>query len=64
MTASASCTTTSCMASQLPPFIDSGFDLLTTPEQAAEFAEKWETQNFVPEGGSPFGVGDASAYTS
>jgi len=46
----------------LPPFIDSGFDLLTTPEQAAEFAKKWETQNFVPEGGSPFGIGDASVY--
>jgi ribose transport system substrate-binding protein len=46
----------------LPPFIDSGFDLLTTPEQAVEFAKKWETQNFVPEGGSPFGKGDASVY--
>ena len=34
----------------LPPFIDSGFDLLTTPEQAVEFAKKWETQDFVPEG--------------
>jgi ribose transport system substrate-binding protein len=49
---------------ELPPFIDSGYDLLTTPEQAAEFAKKWETQNFVPEGGSPFGLGNASAYTS
>lgn len=49
---------------ELPPFIDSGFDLLTTPEQAAEFATKWETQNFVPEGGSPFGNGDAAAYSS
>ncbi len=49
---------------ELPPFIDSGFDLLTTPEQAAEFAKKWETQNFVPEGGSKFGLGVASAYTS
>lgn len=49
---------------ELPPFIDSGYDLLTTPEQATEFAKKWETQNFVPEGGSPFGKGDASAYTS
>jgi ribose transport system substrate-binding protein len=46
----------------LPSFIDSGFDLLTTPEQAVEFAKKWETQNFVPEGGSKFGLGDASAY--
>ena len=46
----------------LPPFIDSGFDLLTTPEDAVAFAEKWETQNFVPEGGSPFGNGDASVY--
>ena len=49
---------------ELPSFIDSGFDLLTTPEPAAEFAKKWETQNFVPEGGSKFGLGDASAYTS
>ena len=48
----------------LPPFIDSGFDLLTTPEQAAEFAKKWETQNFVPEGGSKFGKGDAAAYAT
>jgi ribose transport system substrate-binding protein len=48
----------------LPPFIDSGFDLLTTPEEAAAFAKKWETQNFVPEGGSKFGKGDASAYSS
>jgi ribose transport system substrate-binding protein len=47
---------------ELPPFIDSGFDLLTTPEDAVAFAEKWETQNFVPEGGSPFGNGDASVY--
>jgi ribose transport system substrate-binding protein len=47
---------------QLPPFIDSGFDLLLTPEDAVAFNEKWETQNFVPEGGSPFGNGDASAY--
>jgi ribose transport system substrate-binding protein len=47
---------------ELPAFIDSGFDLLTTPEQATEFAKKWETQNFVPEGGSKFGLGDASAY--
>jgi len=47
---------------ELPPFIDSGFDLLTTPEQAVEFAKKWETQNFVPEGGSKFGKGDAAAY--
>src|SRR3990172_13218479 len=39
----------------LPPFIDSGYDLLTTPEEAAEFATKWETQNFVPPEGSPFG---------
>jgi ribose transport system substrate-binding protein len=46
----------------LPPFINSGFDLLTTPEDAVAFAEKWETQNFVPEDGSPFGNGDASAY--
>jgi len=46
----------------LPPFIDSGFDLLTTPEEATEFAKKWETQNFVPEGGSKFGNGDASVY--
>jgi ribose transport system substrate-binding protein len=46
----------------LPPFIDSGYDLLTTPEDAVAFAEKWETQNFVPEGGSPFGNGDASVY--
>jgi ribose transport system substrate-binding protein len=46
----------------LPPFIDSGYDLLTTPEEATEFMKKWETQNFVPEGGSKFGNGDASAY--
>jgi len=46
----------------VPDFIDSGYDLLTTPEQAVEFAKKWETQNFVPEGGSPFGKGDPSAY--
>jgi ribose transport system substrate-binding protein len=46
----------------LPDFIDSGYDLLTTPEQATEFMTKWETQNFVPEGGSPFGNGDASVY--
>jgi ribose transport system substrate-binding protein len=46
----------------VPDFIDSGYDLLTTPEQAVEFAKKWETQNFVPEGGSPFGKGDASVY--
>ncbi len=49
---------------ELPPFIDSGFDLLTTPEQATEFAKKWETQNFVPEGGGKFGKGDASAYAA
>jgi hypothetical protein len=48
----------------LPDFIDSGYDLLTTPEQATEFMTKWETQNFVPEGGSPFGQGDASVYGS
>ena len=46
----------------LPPFIDSGYDLLTTPEEATEFMKKWETQNFVPEGGSKFGLGDASVY--
>ncbi len=46
----------------LPPFVDSGFDLLTTPEQAVDFAKKWETQDFVPEGGSKFGNGDASVY--
>lgn len=46
----------------LPPFIDSGYDLLTTPEEATEFMKKWETQNFVPEGGSKFGNGDASVY--
>jgi hypothetical protein len=49
---------------QLPDFIDSGYDLLTTPEQAAEFATKWETQNFVPPEGSPFGVGNAAAYAA
>jgi ribose transport system substrate-binding protein len=49
---------------ELPPFIDSGFDLLTTPEDAAAFATKWETQNFVPEGGSKFGLGNADAYAS
>jgi ribose transport system substrate-binding protein len=47
---------------ELPPFIDSGYDLLTTPEEAEEFMVKWETQNFVPEGGSKFGNGDASVY--
>jgi ribose transport system substrate-binding protein len=50
---------------ELPPFIDSGFDFLTTPEQAVEFAAKWDDptgQSFVPEGGSPFGVGNAAAY--
>ena len=38
----------------VPDFINSGYDLLTTPEQAVEFAKKWDTQNFVPEGGSKF----------
>jgi ribose transport system substrate-binding protein len=47
---------------ELPPFIDSGFDLLTTPAEATAFAEKWVTQNFVPEGGSPFGLGNPDAY--
>jgi ribose transport system substrate-binding protein len=46
----------------LPSFIDSGYDLLTTAEEATAFMTKWETQNFVPEGGSKFGKGDASAY--
>jgi ribose transport system substrate-binding protein len=58
---------------ELPPFIDSGYDLLKTPEDAVAFATKWDAANigkpewnpnFVPEGGGKFGKGDASAYTS
>jgi ribose transport system substrate-binding protein len=58
---------------QLPDFIDSGYDLLKTPEDAVAFATKWDAANigkpewnpnFVPEGGGKFGKGDASAYTS
>jgi ribose transport system substrate-binding protein len=31
---------------QFPPFVDSGFDVVTTPQQADEFLKKWETKNF------------------
>ncbi|MCS6772727.1 MAG: sugar-binding protein [Anaerolineae bacterium] len=31
---------------QYPPFVDTGFDLVTTPEQADVFLKKWETGNW------------------
>lgn len=39
-----------------PAFVDSGFDLVSTPEQATEFLAKWKSQNFKS-GPSPFGNG-------
>jgi ribose transport system substrate-binding protein len=45
----------------LPPFVDSGYDLVTTPEQAQEFIEAWETEDFKPDV-PKFGNGDAAAY--
>ena len=39
-----------------PAFVDSGFDLVTTPEQAQEFLAKWKSQNFKT-GPSPYGNG-------
>ncbi|MCS7062342.1 MAG: sugar-binding protein [Anaerolineae bacterium] len=31
---------------QFPPFVDTGFDLVTTPEEADKFLKKWETGNW------------------
>ncbi|ABQ90442.1 hypothetical protein RoseRS_2059 [Roseiflexus sp. RS-1] len=29
-----------------PPFVDTGFDLVRTPEEADRFLKKWETGNW------------------
>ncbi len=39
-----------------PAFIDSGFDLVSTPDQAKDFLARWKSQNFKM-GPSPFGNG-------
>jgi ribose transport system substrate-binding protein len=41
---------------KFPAFIDSGFDLVTTPEQAKDFLARWKSQDFKM-GESPFGNG-------
>lgn len=39
-----------------PAFIDSGYDLVTTADQARDFIARWQSQNFKT-GASPFGNG-------
>ncbi len=39
-----------------PAFIDSGYDLVSTPDQAKDFLARWKSQNFKM-GPSPFGNG-------
>lgn len=41
---------------QYPPFVDTGFDLVTTSQQADDFLAKWKSQNFKT-GPSPYGNG-------
>jgi len=31
---------------EYPPFVDSGMDIVTTPEQADVFLNKWATKNW------------------
>jgi ribose transport system substrate-binding protein len=45
----------------VPPFVDSGFDLVTTTEQAEQLIDMWTRQDFRS-GESPYGRGDQAAY--